>query len=302
MNRTLHILNGMSSLTIFNKSGLDGEVIAWNEILCEGPSLSEISSPSQDTLRGDFTENQFSGHDYHEIVWGIWDLLESDEPFDEIVCWYEYDLFCQINFMAMIHWLTKNRAEDKVSINCSGLDDSGKLRGLGEHAPEDYPNLFQNRQLLTSPQKEQASEIWTTYCSSSHDRLLSLSQTADFPYLKEAMEAHLCRFPSMTDHLTEHQRQILSWVNDGTTSNHALVGKCLRNNGYYGFGDLQYFNMINALTPCIDWEKGQLTTYGKSLMAGEGDADKLPVSTYGGASTDQFRYDPVKKQLITWPQ
>jgi hypothetical protein len=116
------------------------------------------------------------------------------------------------------------------------------------------------------------------------------------------MEAHVRRFPWTTDHLSEHQRQILTWVVGGAKSNKELVGKCLRNNGYYGFGDLQYFNMVNDLTSCIDWEKGQLTDYGKALMKGEGDISKLPVLVYGGTSTEDFRYDPVAKQLISWKQ
>ncbi|MEQ8711690.1 MAG: hypothetical protein RIC80_01665 [Cyclobacteriaceae bacterium] len=302
MPQTLHILNGMSSLTIFNKSGIEGEAIAWNEILCEGPSLPEISSPEQEVLRKTYTEDQFSGHDYDEIVWGIWDFLAGENHFDEIVCWYEYDLFCQINFMAMIHWLAKNRPGDKISIICSGVNVSGKLKGLGEYVPEDYPKFYQGRQLLTSSQKEQASAIWRIYCSGAHDQLLSFSRAADLPYLAEAIEAHLRRFPWTTDHLNEHQRQILSWIRDGTMSDRQLVGKCLRNNGFYGFGDLQCFNMINALTPCIDWKNGQLTPYGNSLMEGGGDIDQLPASTYGGTSSNQFRYDPIKKQLITWPQ
>lgn len=302
MPKTLHILNGMSSLTIFNRSGIGGEAIAWNEILCEGPSLPEISSPRQYELRKNFTESQFSGHNYDEIVWGIWDLLSSDESFDEIVCWYEYDLFCQINFMAIIHWLAENRADDHISIVCVGRDETGRLRGLGEHPSEDYPHLYQNRQLLTPTQKEKASEFWTAYCSGAHDQLSSISQSADLPYLTEAIETHLHRFPWTTDHLSEHQRQILSWVKDGAKSARELVGKCLRSNGFYGFGDLQYFNMINEMAPCIDWEKGQLTEYGDDLLNREGDIEKLPVLDYGGASTQDFRYDPIKKQLITWEQ
>lgn len=302
MLKTLHILNGISSITIFNQSGIDGEAIVWNEILSEGPTLEEIASPEHRELRKSFTEDQFPGHDYEEIVWGIWDLLASGESYDEIVCWYEYDLFCQINFMAMIHWLSKYRPDDRISIICAGMDDSGILKGLGEYTYKDYPRLFRERQPLNSSQKKQASKVWVTYCSTAHDELVALAKETDLPYLKQAIKAHCRRFQWTSDQLSEHQRQILSWVTEGVDSKHKLVGKCLRNNGFYGFGDLQYFNIINDLHPCIDWEKKGLTEYGEAVLKGEGDISKLLPKSYGGTSSKEFRYDPIKEKLIKWPQ
>ena len=250
----LHILNGAATLQLFRKSGLDGEVVVWNEILVEGPTIQDISSEEFRELRKSFTSRQFPDHDYDDMVWGIWQVLNSQQEFSEIVCWYEYDLFCQINFMAMIDWLNRNKPKHNVSIVCSGFDDEGELKGLGEWSPDYYATLYGQRMPLDASQRSMASDIWKLYCSGQHDKLIKIAEGSTLPYLKDALSSHIRRFPWTTDLLNEHQRMILSWVNEGIDSERQLVGKCLRNNGYYGFGDLQYFNMLDTLRDYINWK------------------------------------------------
>ncbi|MEM8895981.1 MAG: hypothetical protein AAGC88_15480 [Bacteroidota bacterium] len=295
----LHILNGTSTLQIFRKSGLQGEVVVWNEILSEGPMLVDISSEEFRQLRISYLNKVFPDHDYDDMVWGIWELLDSTKDFDEIICWYEYDLFCQVNFMAMIHWLTVNKANTKISLICSGLDEKGNLRGLGEWSPAHYDILFNSRKTIEPSQQSAASRVWECYCSAQHDQLLSMVESSSLPYLKEAIGAHLRRFPWTADGLNEHQRMILSWVAEGeANSERQLVGKCLQNNGYYGFGDLQYFNMVSELAAYINWDEKELSEKGQSALAGQLKAIDLPEKKFGGASTAEFVYDPEINNLV----
>ncbi len=295
---SLHILNGTATLDLFRKSGIKGEVVVWNEILSEGPTLVDIASEDFRSTRQTYTAQAFMSSGYDDIVWGIWNVLNSGQPFDEIICWYEYDLFCQVNFMAMIHWLSENRPDGKLSIVCSGLNDSDRLVGLGERAPDEYNSLLKQKVTLTNAQKKEASQVWKCYCSEQHDQLLHISQRSSLPYLHEALAAHVRRFPWTTDGLSEHQRMILSWVKEGVTSQRQLVGKCLRNNGYYGFGDLQYFNMIDTLDSYIDWENEALSELGMEAIDGSINPGALPTATtYGGASTASFKFDPDLKHL-----
>ena len=48
MNKTLHILNGDSTAESFAKSSLEGDVLIWREMLCEGSLdiLPNLVAPS----------------------------------------------------------------------------------------------------------------------------------------------------------------------------------------------------------------------------------------------------------------
>jgi len=69
-----------------------------------------------------------------------------------------------------------------------------------------------------------------------------------FVYLSEAIEMHLKRFPSIENGLNNVENYILKTAHlTKPTSKDQLVGKLLKNEEAYGFGDLQYFQKIDKL-------------------------------------------------------
>jgi len=44
MNNIIHVLNGDSTVQILAKSGIQGDVIVWRELLCEGPVNFTVGS------------------------------------------------------------------------------------------------------------------------------------------------------------------------------------------------------------------------------------------------------------------
>ena len=44
MSNILHILNGDSTAQIMEKSSLEGDVIVWREMLCDGPLQKDVGS------------------------------------------------------------------------------------------------------------------------------------------------------------------------------------------------------------------------------------------------------------------
>ena len=58
MSKTLHILNGDTTLPNLEKSGIKGEVVVWREMLCEGPVHKEVGSDDFWMNRCTFFENE----------------------------------------------------------------------------------------------------------------------------------------------------------------------------------------------------------------------------------------------------
>ena len=81
----------------------------------------------------------------------------------EIVLWFEYDLFCQINMIAVISWLKRYRIGYHISLVSSGkVKGSKKMLGLGELNKEQILHHYNNRIDLTQDDIEYADYIMAT--------------------------------------------------------------------------------------------------------------------------------------------
>lgn len=272
--KSLHILNGDSTLRLFEKSGLRGETIVWREIMCEGPTLTNVHNPDFWELRKSFLQNYSpKAHEkYYPKLYEEFYHLKV-ENWEEITLWFEYDLFCQLNMLAVLTLLAGKEvgSYSKLSLICVGKEgEEKKLKGLGEFPAEEYPDLFKKRRTLSSHDLEFAHEVWKLYSSGKQKAIISflaVHSNPAFPYILPAMKAHLQRYPQKIHGLNEIEAFVLENLNQEAQSMHQLVGKLLRRENYYGFGDLQYVEMVEELSPLYTQigEKLELNEKGKSI-------------------------------------
>ena len=253
MSNTLHILNGDSTLQLFRQTSLKGQTFVWREVLSEGPVHLAFNSTTFWEERENFmTKFATTIEDYQEKVFRPFKVIEERlESFNEIVLWFEYDLFCQINMMALIHWLGEVRTSSQtISMICSGkMDETEKLYGLGELNPEWLEMLFQNRLKLNTREFNFASGVYQAYCSPNAEALYTyiLMPSDEFIYTSDALNAHFRRFPFQGNDLNEIEQKIIELIGQGIRNANQLVVQLLHWQKYYGFGDLQYFQILNDL-------------------------------------------------------
>lgn len=304
MANTLHILNGDATLQLFKQTQIEGETFVWREVLAEGPVNSEFNSEAfwaeRKAFMTDFFTIESGGYD-KDVYLPFQALLPKLNSFDEIVLWFEYDLFCQINMMALIQFLGEVRSEDQtISMVCSGrIDDSGKLYGLGELSPQQLEEQLGKKLKLNTREFEYASEVYQAYCSSDPNSLYTYAilPSDEFWYLADALQAHFKRFPNCNSGLTEIEQKIVDLISEGVNSQKELVGRLLRWQEYYGFGDLQYFNIINHLKPLFeDFEKLKLRTEPELSSAAKSLDRNMKL---GGASLDHWQFDPSSEELLS---
>ncbi len=301
MPHILHILNGDSTLQLFKKTSLIGETVVWREVLAEGPVHLEFNSRAFWKEREEFMNQFSSSSEYNEKVYEPFQKIEGKrDQFDEIVLWFEFDLFCQINMLALIHWLNQKRIPGQtISLVCSGkMDDSDKLYGLGELKPEQLELLYNNRLKLNTREFTFASDFYKTYCSENAEDLYTyiIMPSDEFIYISDALNAHLRRFPYLGTGLNEIEQKILELISEGINDHKKLVGKLLQWQTYYGFGDLQYLKMLESLKPLFeDYDTLQLKTEPELRSA----IKSLNRNTrLGGASLSQWCYDPDIRELV----
>jgi len=250
----LHITNGDSTTNYLQSLQFEGEFITWREMLCEGKTSIDVGSEAFWKTRFDFLKSSYkvTKKTFIDFTLKEYRSLCQKKNQQEIVLWFEHDLFCQINMIAIISWIKRFRKGEKVSLVCSGdVKGSKKRLGLCELNSEQIQQHYTNRVELTQDDIEYADYIWQLYCSDSPLRLETVHKfnpMSPFIYLSEAIEMHLKRFPSIENGLNSIENYIIQTANKtNPTSKHQLVGNLLKGEEVYGFGDLQYFKKVDKL-------------------------------------------------------
>jgi hypothetical protein len=93
----LHVLNGDATLRVFQQTRLPGDVLVWRDILVEGPAAPPA-------VRAPYLAERL-GIDAQEYVAGRRQeaaALEGSADHDEVVLWFEQDLFCAVNLWFLL--------------------------------------------------------------------------------------------------------------------------------------------------------------------------------------------------------
>lgn len=307
MSNTLHILNGDSTRYIIEQTDITGDIFVWRDVLSDGPTVHDVGSAAFWDIRAEYMSQAFeiSPEEFREKAQKEFEKIEAFADYAEVVLWFEYDLFCHINMMAILHWFNQQeRGDTSVSLICVGREEGyEKLVGLGELAPEQYPNLFSRRRIMGTADFAFATDVYEGWCSTDPTDLETyiLLPSNEFPYLSSALQSHFKRFPSTQTGLTEIEQKIVDLIKDGVREERKIIGNLLRWQEHYGFGDLQFFQVLDRMEPLLT-KAGQtdLKPEFRDLLA-----KGSPVSAInrnyvlGGAKVADWQWDTQKNELAS---
>jgi len=252
----LHITNGDNTTQFLKSIGFKDKIITWREILCEGKTNTEVGSEQFWITRFHFLNKNFQVKKKSFIDLTLKEyrsLCRKSKKTDEIVLWFDYDLFCQINMLAVLSWIKRNRKDYHISLVTS-RGKKGKCKNLGFYNLDkvQIQKQFKQRQTLSLDDIEFADYVWQLYCSDSPLRLENIYKypkyNQNFPFLFEAIHAHIKRFPSVENGLNSVENFILETSDtDEPLPQSEFIEKLLSNQNIYGFGDLQYVHKIESL-------------------------------------------------------
>jgi hypothetical protein len=250
----LHLHNGDSTAGTARKADLPGEHLAWREALLCGPAPSGVSDDDFWQMRARHLSDAYG----LRVDDGAKDLREQHEALaqfvdhEEVVLWFEHDLFCQVHLIYLLNWFARREpGNTTLSLICidnfPGIDD---FRGLGQLNEQQLASLFPQRREIGSAQLSLGSKAWRAYSSSdpSHIESLLAEDTAPLPFLKSALFKHLERFPSVRNGLGRDANLCLELVSDGQAEFKALFPVFGKREPLYGFGDAQVFLELKRLT------------------------------------------------------
>lgn len=215
--RFLHVANGDCTTEKFGPAGLPGTSSVWADVLHEGPVPGGLTDDELVRIRADYLTQTLYGPSADEVVAQMngWRNALTASSCDEIVLWYEHDLFDQLNLIQLLSWLGAARAAMSgrlISLICIGsFPGRPNFKGLGELTPDELASLFETRQPLSDAQIALAERAWQAFRASDPHAIEEFlnEDTSALPFLAAALARHLQEFPSTREGLSRTERRLL---------------------------------------------------------------------------------------------
>jgi hypothetical protein len=325
LTQRLNITNGDSAAGTLSEAGVEGKIISWRDVLHEGPVDSSLSLEELSKGRARFISEQ--GWDDFAHVSGHFAerdrVIRHLDYFDEVVLWFEDDLYDQLQLIQLLDFFGRGAARGKT---LSVIVVDGYIPPL---STDEIKQLDKARQRVTPEQLELAKRAWKAFGSedpTSISRLLEGSTTA-LKYLAAALRRHLEEFPSTDNGLSRSEREALSAIQAGHSTPVAAFLEVARKQESIFLGDIIFYSYLERLSgrndALITWKDGTpviaptsersrefvegeltLTPLGREVLAGRQDWQRINKRTrwLGGVEIKPgergWRWDPSDRELV----
>jgi hypothetical protein len=215
--RFLHVANGDCTTDLIERAGIAGARSIWADVLHDGPVPGELTDDELLRVRAAFLADGVR-ESVDDVVEGLrrWrSIVDDDTQYDELVLWYEHDLFDQLNLIQLLSWIGRRRPLKLprcVSLICIGsFPGREHFKGLGELSPQELAPLLDTRQPLEDAQYDLAARAWRAVRSPDPRAIEEVLQgdTSALPFLAPALRRYLEELPSTRDGLSKSERRVL---------------------------------------------------------------------------------------------
>jgi hypothetical protein len=253
MARTQHVTNGdMTGDTLAQRFPGDA-LVAWRDVLHEGPIPSGVDDVELRSIRAAFLVEQGWG----EAADVLAQLTARDEAlaryreFDEVVLWFEHDLYDQLQLIQILDRLPGSaESETAISMICiDAFPGVEPFHGLGQLNGEQLASLFPTRQPVTDEQLTLARETWAAVRSPEPSKIQHLLDRGidALPYLPAALKRYLEQLPAVDTGLSRTEQQILDGLQDGVKTPVELFAVAMEQEEHPFMGDLTFFDYLARL-------------------------------------------------------
>jgi len=281
MSRTLHVANGTSVTDTLALTGIPGTRSIWADPLYEGPVPGGLTDDELVDVRtrfhlGDYQPDEDRWNDLRR--WR--EVIDDHASYDELVLWFEHDLFDQLNLIQLLSYLRLRPPSGRtVSLICiNSFPGRPDFHGLGELPAEALASLFETRRPVMKAEYALAERAWQAFREPTPEALdrFRRSDTSALPYLARALERFLEDYPSTRDGLSRTERRLLSLAEEGLPVARAFPRMHQGEDAYY-IGDESFMTLIEELSstspPLVEAADGSisLTAEGREVFAGRKD-------------------------------
>jgi hypothetical protein len=211
----LHVANGTATTSLLEAAGIPGRRSVWADPLYEGPvpdlgdeQLIEVRARHLAAAYGISVPTMAS-----ELA--AWRRAIAERiDYDELVLWYEHDLFDQLNLIQLLPWIGEHvPPSTRVTLVClDRFPGHPDFKGLGELSPQEIATLLDVRRPVGPAQYDLAEQTWSAFRAPTPERLerMANGQIAAMPFLAPALRRLLEEYPAVGDGVSRTERRLLS--------------------------------------------------------------------------------------------
>ncbi len=277
----LHLTNGESAAGSLRSSDVPpGSVIAWQDILHEGPVPAGLTLEGMSEVRARFLADWGAGS-FPELSasFGTRDRALRSAP--QVVLWFEHDLYDQLQLLQILAALATQPDTTAEMICIDAFPGIVPFYGLGQLTSGQLATLWPHRRPVTAAQRTLGREAWAAFCAPELSAVPALLKTdlSALPFLRPALERLVEEHPAPPTGLSRTERQALAAVAAGKRSFRDIFKANYAAEAAPFLGDSTLKKHLDAMArarvPLVTPEPYTLTAAGQRVLAGEMDARQL---------------------------
>lgn len=245
MNKVLHITNGSSAVDIMRKSGLEGDLLPWDDVLHVGPVPAKLSFEALSEVRAEYIINQgWADADMVDRLFrerGV--LMSHIEKYEKVILWFEHDLYDQLQILEILNYLSS------VSFDLNRLSMICTENYLGRLNAEEIAVLKQYEEGVSQEQIDLAVKVWKAF--REHTPLfwakLLHKNTKVLPFLHGTIHRMLEEYPSESNGLSRTQNDILDIVSNGEYRLGRIFAEQQKREKRVFLGDTVFIDIVNEM-------------------------------------------------------
>ena len=253
-------------------------------------------------------------------------VIQHLDYFDEIVLWFEDDLYDQLQLIQLLDFLGSSAGKKKT---LSLIQVDGYIPPL---SAAKLKQLDEKRSRVTPEQLDLARRAWRAFGSGDPATIEALldEKTSALPYLASALSRHLEEFPAVGTGLSRSEREALTAIEEGHKTPVAAFLEVAKKQESIFLGDIVFYSYLERLSgnknALVTWTDGtavvspssersrefvdgelKLTPLGREVLGGKRDWQSINTDSrwLGGVEIRPggtgWRWDPTERALTRGP-
>ena len=251
----LHITNGTAIISGMRSAGIEGAIVPWEDALHEGPVPQGLNVAAMRDRRAEFLAACGWGRSVElnrmlaerdAALESAASRLDPGRPesrarVEEIVLWFEFDLYDQLQLLQVLERLPLDGSPRVTAV----ADDEY----LGHLSAPTLAAIFTTRREVTSAERLAARDAWTAFRSPDPRTVLDvLPRVTVLRHLPAALRRHLEQFPSVENGLSRTEQQALEAVAAGVwRAGDVFLRTHVQQEAAFFMGDSTFLMHIGAL-------------------------------------------------------
>lgn len=259
---TLHLTNGDSAAGALARSGLPGDILTWRDLLHDGPVPPDDDLGAFHRVRAEF----LTSRGWSTLAAAVSDFEQRDARLedvgagDEVVLWFEPDLYDQLQLIQILARLGRRPVAERPQITIVPADCY-----LGPMLPDKFAPLYQARRAIQAGDLVHGAVAWRAFTASTPDDLLVVTNRLDrevsartyaaddqvrLPHLVAALRRQLEEYPDSDAGLSRSERQLCEALAPGAITLGKLFAAHQATESWVWLGDWSFAWYAERLSDC----------------------------------------------------